>query len=322
MKKQTKKYEAQALAIAVVIVSVTSIIAMSVFYRSQKDKTLTLEERNSAEALEISDLILDKLTVFPVNRIIELITEMQEEPFDYVTGTTPPLKENYDNFKISTLFSLLDIEADIRNLGICPLEGTKNEYSLTIKEVDEDTYFEVKSGQTWSIPIKDLNIGSNCQLTVYFSIRGTSSAGFLVSKSFAKADSGNSIYKGYEPSDTKSYCFSENSVECIAQDDKFLDNGWQKYNINENSGININLTETDSTGEYKLDEYRVRAVGGTIGIRYKFSSAQCSNGFRMISIRSSANCNNVYRGKEVLIPEKRWHNPLFDYVIFNGEGSL
>jgi hypothetical protein len=71
------KYESQALAIAMVVMVVSSIIAMSIFFRAQKDRTLTLEERASAEALEISDLIIDKLTQFSIEDVFEEINNIR-----------------------------------------------------------------------------------------------------------------------------------------------------------------------------------------------------------------------------------------------------
>ena len=159
---KTKKYESQALAITMVVMVVSSIIAMSIYFRSQKDRTLTLEERASAEALEISDLIIDKLTLFPIRDVFDQINEIRQtknlEWFDYVEGTIPPLKENTDTYEISELLTELGITDSIRNLSICPVSEESNEYQLTIKQADENTYFEIRPGQVWSLPTRELDI--------------------------------------------------------------------------------------------------------------------------------------------------------------------
>jgi hypothetical protein len=75
-------------------------------------------------------------------------------------------------------------------------------------------------------------------------------------------------------------------------------------------------------------EVRVTAIGGTVDIGYKIwdptdpTSVACSQGLQMYQLRATANCNGVYRGKEILIPEEKWHDAIFDYVIFNNEGPI
>jgi hypothetical protein len=65
-----KRYESQALAIAMVVLVVCSIIGMSIYSRVVKDKTLTIEEQASSEALEISDLLLDYIIQTPIETVV------------------------------------------------------------------------------------------------------------------------------------------------------------------------------------------------------------------------------------------------------------
>jgi len=330
--KKNKKYESQALAITMVVMVVSSIIAMSIYFRSQKDKTLTLEERASAEALEISDLIIDKLTLFPVKDVFDQINQIREtknlEWFDYVDGTIPPLKENIETHEISELFTELEMTDNIRNLSICPISEGSNEYQLTIRQADENTYFEIRPGQIWSLPTKGLDINDQCSVNIKFEVRGSTKAGFVVMKSYRSVDSINSTYKNYDYEDITSYCFANSSGECNSLNENFFDDNWQPYDItnSEHSLPPIQLKETiESEGvTYVLDEIRVKAIGGTIGLKYTSTPIEldCLAGLRMMHLRVSANCYGIYRGKEVLIPDKKWHNSLFDYVIFNAEGSI
>ncbi len=330
--KKNKKYESQALAITMVVMVVSSIIAMSIYFRSQKDKTLTLEERASAEALEISDLIIDKLTLFPVKDVFDQINQIREtknlEWFDYVDGTIPPLKENIETHEISELFTELGLIDNIRNLSICPISEGSNEYQLTIRQADENTYFEIRPGQIWSLPTKGLDINDQCSVNIKFEVRGSTKAGFVLIKSYRSVDSINSTYKNYDYEDITSYCFANSSGECNSLNENFFDDNWQPYDItnSEHSLPPIQLKETiESEGvTYVLDEIRIKAIGGTIGLKYTSTPIEldCLAGLRMMHLRVSANCYGIYRGKEVLIPDKKWHNSLFDYVIFNAEGSI
>ena len=327
-----KKYESQALAITMVIMVVSSIIAMSIYFRSQKDKTLTLEERASAEALEISDLLIDKLTVYPVKDIIDQINLIriseQKEPFNYVEGTIDPLIENSTYSDISQLLNNLDTTTNIRNLSICSVSEGSNEYQLTIRQADENTYFEIRPGQIWSLPTKGLDINDQCSVNIKFEVRGSTKAGFVLIKSYRSVDSINSTYKNYDYEDITSYCFANSSGECNSLNENFFDDNWQPYDItnSEHSLPPIQLKETiESEGvTYVLDEIRIKAIGGTIGLKYTSTPIEldCLAGLRMMHLRVSANCYGIYRGKEVLIPDKKWHNSLFDYVIFNAEGSI
>lgn len=324
-KYKTKKYEGQALAIAMVIVIISSIVATSVYFRSQRDKTIALEERLSAEALEISDLLLDNIIPIDLVEMATAIEAVREEEFTFEQGTKPPLKENKNEQEISKLFTELGILVDIQNLNICNVNSSFNEYQLTVKEVDEETYFEIREGQTWSLPLKNSLLEENCQLTVRLAPKGHSGAGFLTSKAFAsdymESSKFATNYKNYDYEDTNSYCFSENTMNCNSQDEILFDNSWIKYNTNEiDNHLIFDLNETKQT--YTLDEIRIRAVGGTVGLQYEISPPNCMENLRMISLRATANCSGIYRGKEILIPETKWHNSIFDYVIFNGEGSL
>jgi len=55
MNSKNTKYEAQALAITMVVLVVSAILGLSIYSRAMKDKLLTMEERASAEALEVAD---------------------------------------------------------------------------------------------------------------------------------------------------------------------------------------------------------------------------------------------------------------------------
>lgn len=321
MKKTKTQYEAQALAIVMVVMVISSIIGMSIYFRSMQDKTLTLEERASAEALEISDLILDQLTQFPVDEVILAVLGegLQQTPDDYVTGINPPLKENEQDEDITELFEALGLEESIRNLSICPV-SRGNEYQVTIKEADEDTYYEIKPGQTWSLPIKGLDF-SGCNMSLKFAIRGESRAGFVLTKSYAQTYSTTpgfaQSYKNYDFDDITSYCFGDGA--CNASN---FENNWQVYNVYDEEEVTVDLAEV--VDGYNLDEVRIKAVGGTIGLNYTITPNTCfdEKNIRLISVRATANCDGIYRGKEILIPETKWHNTLFDYAVFNAEGTI
>jgi hypothetical protein len=395
------KYEAQALAIAMVVLVVSSLIAISVYSRTMKDKGLTLEERSSAEALEVSDVLIDRLTQFSMNIVIDEILAMDlvEEGTEYPYDTGIVLKENNNgDSNITELFrsESLQILNESQSLSdllspLCPTDKG-GEYQITLKEADEDTYYEIKPGNVWSLPAKNLIQQDGCNVDIRLAVRGDTRAGFTLMKIYCSYDAEGNVVgcKEYdfggmgdeyspENDDILNYCFSDDGIEC--NNVNFEDNNnWIRYNPNEvGEGENlidiplpssvvgepveeplivppptdpvqgvsdenlkkqnifdkiVDLFKTKKVsaqpappspepleGDYVLSEIRIKAVGGTIGVSYILPE-QCLTGLRMFQLRATANCAGIYRGKEVLIPEQKWHNTIFDYVVFNGEGSL
>lgn len=306
MKNMNNRYNAQALAIAMVVLVVSSIIGLAIYSRAAKDKLLSVGERASAEALEVSDLILNQLITIPINTVTQTIAG-EGNTFDYENGVT--LTES--NGQISELFTKLGLEGAFTGLNFCPIATDGNEYYLKIKEASPDTYFEIRAGQVMAFPIKGQAIGLGCNVNLSFAIRGDSNVGFSVEKIYANYINGIAQeYKSYAIDDVKQYCFSCNET-------KFLGDEWN--HITDGGSLTFDLNET--ADGYKLDEIRVKAIGGSLGVGYILTT-ECTQGFRLIDVQASANCDGTYRGKQILIPEKKWSSPVFDYSLFNGQGSL
>lgn len=326
--KKTVKYSGQALAIAMVMLVVTAIIGISVYSRSLKDKNLVLEERASAEALEVSDVMINILTQFPLDQVISGIksTYLNDGEFDPTVGVT--LTENINDGKTEITDLLVNLGS--LNLGeggigarvepLCPVDKGENEYQITLKEVDGDTYYEVKPGHVWGLPVRNLISQSpDCVLNIKLNIRGDSRVGFLVSRLYCDYDDLGNVTncENYSYNDWESYCFSSTASNGC-NNENFLESGWKLYSPEEFISI-----EKDVDRNKFPSEVRIKAIGGTIGISYSFSGDQeCMTGLRMYQLRATANCSGVYRGKEILIPEAKWHNSFFDYVLFNARGSM
>ena len=307
MKNINNRYSAQALAIAMVVLVVSSIIGLAIYSRAAKDKLLSVGERSSAEALEVSDLMLNQLTTISINTVTQTIAG-EGNTFDYENGVT--LTES--NGQISELFTELGLEGAFSGLNFCPVATDGNEYYLKIKEASPDTFFEIRAGQVMAFPIKGQAIGLGCSASLSFAMRGDSNVGFSVEKIYGQSYTNGIAQecKPYAIEDVKQYCFS-----CDAN--TFLGGEW--IPITESESLDYNFNEL--SGTYALDEIRVKAIGGTIGVGYALTT-ECTQGFRLIDVQASANCDGTYRGKQILIPEKRWSSPVFDYSIFNGQGSL
>ena len=126
---------------------------------------------------------------------------------------------------------------------------------------------------------------------------------------------------------SKQYC----SVECMNKNkycENFLDKdsdgvNWIYFPDDNTGQIDLDLNLKSTSGEYQLDEIKITAIGGTVGIAYQINNPEsCTQDLKMINVQAAANCSGSYRGKSVLIPKKQWESPIFNYTIFNGEGTL
>lgn len=326
---KTEKYEGQALAITMVVLVVSALIGLSIYSRSMKDKILTMEERASAEALEISDGVLEKLLLHPINDVAEEIVKIEEAlEGDQNLDDGIVLIENKEEGRITELFRELGIISQSSSVGallspLCPIgdsEAGANEYQLTIKTADENTWIEIQSGMTWGLPAGNLlKIKENCELQLKVDQAGASTAGFIITK----------IYCNYDANDNPIYC-EEYDVEkgfekhCFAEKDQITCNNanfggaWEVFEY----GSGGDTIPIDMSGAEAPTEVRVVPVGGGIRLSYSFNDNNCLEGLRIYQLRVTANCSGVYRGKELLVPERKWHDSLFNYVIFNNEGAI
>lgn len=342
MKDIKIKYEAQALAITMVVLVVSAILGLSLYSRSMKDKLLTIEERSSAEALEVADLTLDRLTSKSTDEVVAAISELGREANPDATldsGFVLTENANGDNY-ITRLLSndggsadyfnnpILEVGKSYSQLlsPICPTDVAGNEYQITLKSAEEN--YEVRSGHSWSLPARDiLKSRSNCVLNLNVEMAGDSRAGFVVSKFYCNYDA-NGIATDCEEYQVSSgfvekYCFSDDGINCN-DISNFYEPGsnWEPAPT-EGGSLSYSMSLTDSP-----TEIRVTAIGGTVDVGYTLrkegddTSTECAQDLRMYQLRATANCNGVYRGKEILIPEQKWHDSIFDYVIFNNEGPI
>lgn len=401
MKKTRETYSGQALAIVMLVLVVSALIGLSIYSRTRKDKALSLEERASAEALEVSDIILNSLTEFSTDQMIkglkDVLYDDPAEELDLVNGVE--LRENEEEEQITKLFQklgldeVLGVESLSKLMGpLCPIESSTNEYKLTFKEADPDMSYSVLPGFSWAYSTRKIHLqdGQDCSLEIFPKPSGYEGAGFVLSKIYCTYDEKGRAEKCKEyeydtdDDDIRSYCFGED--ECNNEGFEDLEN-WIVYNPREQRGVSIlldkidtNIPETqvgdenqgddisDSDGEdgdtnnndgrgpqvprdpgYNLpgvpsepgevegiytlpglldtwrtsiqpSEIRLQAVGGTVNVSFKLNG--CSAGDKFYLLRVTANCMGTYRGKEIIIPEEKWHHSLFDYVLFNAKGNL
>lgn len=285
-------YKAQALAIIMVILVVSSIIGLSVIARTMRDKGVALQERDSAEAYEVVDTILDNM----------LLTKLED--WLNVMNTS----DTYTNTDISVLFNNLNHPLDLSDLSICPLTEEGNKYELRLSKGDDDTKYIVHPAQLFVFPIDGKNFGSDCRLSI--KLEGTSTAGYMINDIF-KEGSG---VAPYNTDKTKSYCITDRSGICNTN--YFLSSTGSVWETKKSGDLT-----TYTLNDTNLLKIQIVGINSPVTLSYSMSNG-CTSKILLWKLRAAATCNGVYRAKEVVIPETRWTDAIFNYVLFNGAGNL
>lgn len=324
------KYSGQALAIAMLILVVSSLIGLAMYSRTTKDKTLTLEERASGEALEVSDVILNNITSFTVEEIAMKLNEYYYEEGDSFDLTDEVvLYENSGEDDITLLFRSLGLLADNEKFSetldpLCPVSILPNEYQLTIQKTSPDIGYELRPGHIWSFPTWKLIIPfdpnaeeRSCILRLKISEIGDPLAGFVLTKLYCEYNQQTDLVQSCTDIENEyemvNYRFGTSSGETYSG---FLDDHWT--GISPGETIEFSLKE-DGVKAIPT-EIRIKALGrlGSPGIKISYElEGDCGIDVNMYLVRATANCSGVYRGKEIVVPQKG-HNLLFDYVYFKG----
>ena len=291
--KNKKTYSGQALAIIMVVLVISSIIGFSIFTRSLRDKRSTVQERYSAEALEVNDNILDY--------ILQNTNE----------GEIPDLV--IDQEYASEVGGEYDIENifDSTKLTVCSLDGTNNKYTVKLFYGDNDTVYQVEPGQAFSfvVPEKEA-VPDACVINVKFQPEDIpANTGFTINKIYRTSPTGATI-KDYDYSDAETYCLSTNCTN-------FEKNPKNPNDVRWDPATTLEIL----AGGVNLDRAQLIAINSRIRFTYE-PTAACKNLFKTLILRSSATCNGVFRSKEAIIPVHRAHFSIFNYVLFNGSGEM
>ena len=288
--KNKKTYSGQALAIIMVVLVISSIIGFSIFTRSLRDKRSTVQERYSAEALEVNDNILDY--------ILQNTNE----------GEIPPLEidKEYTSNEIRTL---LDMGENLFNkLTVCSLDGTNNKYTVKLFYGDNNTVYQVEPGQAFSfvVPEKEA-VPDACVINVKFQPEDIpDNTGFTLNKLF-RTSLAEATIRDYDYSDAETYCLSTNCTN-FEKNPNYV--RWDPA-----------ATLEIPAGGVNLDRAQLIAINSRIRFTYE-PTAACGSLFKTLILRSSATCNGVFRSKEAIIPVHRAHFSIFNYVLFNGFGEM
>ena len=293
MINSNKKYEAQALAVAMVVLVVCTLLGVSIYSRVLRDKDLTIQEQSSAEALGIADLALDLI----------LENDVDTESLDLNLGE-------------ETKLDILIEDVDPNPLLLCNSDSDKS-LDIEVRYMNGEDIYELRNLETWGLDLTTVpNDGScsaaNFEITV--SERGQSNVGYYIQYIYTDVDG---TRKTFKEKDTV-YCFSDDGSTCNNT------NFTGDTTISADNILTIIPYEayTSNAIDYTLQEIRITAIGGTVGISQTMSNDACFEDTNFISYTAYAQCSGASRAKQVLVPQNPWAKSIFDFTLYNGVGNL
>jgi len=291
--KNKKTYSGQALAIIMVVLVISSIIGFSIFTRSLRDKRSTVQERYSAEALEVNDNILDYI--------------LQNTNEGEIPGLV--IDQEYASDGVNNIRNLLNMGDNLFNkLTVCSLDEPNNKYTVKLFYGDNNTVYQVEPGQAFSFVVPENEaVPDSCVINVKFQPEDIpDNTGFTKNIIFRTSSTGSTI-KDYDYLDAETYCLSTNCTNFEKE------RNYVPWNPDDTLVI--------PAGGVNLDRAQLIAINSRIRFTYE-PTAACGVLFKTLILRSSATCNGVFRSKEAIIPVHRAHFSIFNYVLFNGSGEM
>lgn len=306
-----KVYSGQALAVVMIVLVISVVLGLAMLSRTLRDTRQVANEKSSAEALELADSVLDTFKGISLDKLDQTCTSyggLRSTEGCKVEGATQ-VKTFMDTAGVS--------DNAIDSFDKCTNENSNIE--LTAKLASAEDEYELRSDKVRSFIVRQQTPNpSTCQLQLSFEPRGSSFGGVVISKIYARNYDANGIpaeYKTYAFNDIQQYCIHLTGSLC-ANSGVYQDSWTQ---VQSGTMITVPLA---ASGVYPLDEIRVRSVGGTVSMKASLSNPGCIQKWEMVKLTVGANCSGTYRAKEVQFPQTESALPLFDYVLFNGEGTL
>lgn len=306
------KYKGQALAVIMIVLVVASILGLSIYSRTIRDTKRIAFEKSSAESFEISESIIEALKGVKVSQIESVCADSRFGNQEVRSSAGCKVLGIRD---VNEFISKLGISLNIENIGKCSNSSSTVEIIARIA-TDQDE-IEIGQGQARALVFKGQTpTTSSCNLNLVFDPKGLNTAGIGLMKKYVTADAGLlKTYKSYNQSDLTQYCVYKPGSSC-ASDNNLLGT-WPPLLAGDS--LVVSLSPSDI---YKMEEVRITSFNGTVGVKASVNPPQCVKDWEMVKIIINANCSGASRGIEILFPQNEWSLPIFDYAIYNGQGSL
>jgi hypothetical protein len=305
---KVKTYEGQALAIVMIVLIVAAVIGIAMMSRTISDQQRVVEEKISAEALEVSDSLLDVVRGVSLEEINNACTTLGAGAIDSENGCEV---ENMDDFLSQANIS----DSVLDGFDSCTTDDSLITMDVSLATMEDE--LEVRDNSVRSFVLAGQSpTDPACTLNMTFEGRGTDNAGVLVSKIYAKdhVDGIPGEYKSYDYDDMQGYCLGVGCPDGVQMSGSWIEQA-------EDAILSIPLDDVDANG-FMLDEVRVRPVNGVVAMKSEVVPNGCVLDSQMVKVVVGATCSGSYRAKSIQIPQQEWALPLFDYVLFNGGSVL
>lgn len=335
-KSATKKYSGQVLAIVLVVLFVGVIIALALLARTMSDERQTVEERRSAEALQAADTILNSVKAVDFDDLMAWLNDpSSDEGYsnvcldgqgDYSFPTTgcvltgmDELEVFTDRFGLQSFYSAIE-ESLLGTESSCKFENAESvgeAVKLVMKPFGEEDLLEIDKDSVFAFVYGASNTGPCSVRLSALPIQRDLPSGVVYTAIYATQTGGViSDYKPYEFSDIVGQCLDNN---CAGGSGDWV--GWYTdpaTPFGEFQEHNIPNIKSFNGINYFLHEIRVRPVGTDIFLR---RGGDCPKE-ELLWAETNVTCDDQYRALHFVLSGQEWAPALFDYVLFNGSGTL
>ena len=301
-----KKFlKAQALAIIMVVLVVSSIIGVALFSRMSKDRMSAISQQDSTLAQEQADAILDMFSGADIGMLEEVLGE-SVGPFDRVDDVIEFLLDN----------NILVVAPTLSGQEWCEGEDKSN-IKVSLTQADESDFIEIQPGSVRAYTFDGATITEpSCALNMRFKSVGDSAV--FVMKTIT--DDGVDVSEG-----DVNYCVTNTEgTTCSGIDDVEYEEVLDKTMIWDDSAkayyIDPGYIDLIQKLSEDVIEIRILPISGTLAVSNSLNPSDCINKeFRSVKITAEVTCNGSFRGKQMFLPGSGnlGYSTLFDYAIYD-----
>lgn len=328
MSRKTQ-YQGQVLAIVLVILFVGVIIALALLARTMSDERQTKEERSSADALQVADTMLNAVKAVDFDELITWLKDPVENVGDTNYCADPAtggydfsndgcllvgmegFKAFTDRFDLNSFYSSVS-ETVLDECGYTEESQVGEGLTMTLKEFGPDDALEIDKDSVFAF-VYGATHTSACSVDLSaIPIQPDQTAGVIYTAIYANTVGG--VLNDYKP-----YAFDDIQGMCLTSSCQSGDLGWIGWNgLTQPAGELQTYSIPNLKGGYYLYEIRVRPVGADI---FLYRDGDCPKE-ELLWAQTSVNCEGSDRSLHFVLSGEEWAPALFDYVLFNGEGTL
>ncbi len=313
MIRSMKKYSGQAIAIIMIVLVVATVIGASLYSRMVRNRGEIVDTRESQRALEQADNILDAFISSDLAILQNILaTDLVSAPENILDFNSISALTTFFDAKGLTGISEITGNSNIIDYEWCEdADGSSSiETKISYAEETDEVFYNV--GDVMAINVlKARPVDPACKATLTFTPGGNGDHLFTIK--YVYMDNSGNVYP-YKLEDMSLYCLDDAQVcPSVAPTDSItppiMTNGSKLDNILLNTA--------------NLYEVRVLPLKEKLGISIQ-TTKECGNNFKNYKISAKVNCKGDTREKQVIIPNANnmGYNPLFDYTIYNANGTL